>query len=618
MKRPGLTNMDFRINRRQTFLLIADAFLVAAALYLALLLRFDFQIPELYRTSFRELIYIIISVRLVCFYAFGLYRRIWQYASIEEMLAIVLAVTTGSVFIFLYTHIVQQTLPRSIYIISWFLNLAFIGGVRFSLRLRARNDACSPKEAVARVLIVGAGDSGTIVLSELQRHFSQQKKLPVGFIDDDPVKQRNAIHGVKVLGTRNNISQIVARHNIDEIIIAIPSAPTKEIKKLTLICSRLPVKVSILPGVQDILNGNVSISKIRPVQIEDLLGREEVKINLEEVAGYLKDETVLITGAGGSIGSELSRQVTTFSPNKILLLDHTENNVYDIEMELKKLCPSCTVVPIVADVRDKERIDQVFIAHKPTVIFHAAAHKHVPLMEVNREEAIHNNIFGTKNVAEAADRFKAKSFLLISTDKAVNPTSVMGATKRVAEMTVQILAKKSNTRYSAVRFGNVLGSRGSVIPLFKQQIEAGGPVTVTHPDMTRYFMTIPEAVQLVIQAGAMGQKGEIFVLDMGEPVNITDLARDLIRLSGLDLEKDISIVYSGIRPGEKLYEEVLTAEEGTKTTRHERIFVAPATEQSSASFAAELMCLKEILPIDLSGFSEVLPLLFPEFQASRL
>ncbi|MBT9168096.1 MAG: UDP-N-acetyl-alpha-D-glucosamine C6 dehydratase [Syntrophomonadaceae bacterium] len=608
--------MEFRINRRQVFLLITDAFLVAAALYLALLLRFDFQIPELFHTRFRELIYIIISISLACFYAFGLYRRIWQYASIGEMLAIVLAVTTGSVFIFLYTHIVQQTLPRSIYIISWVFNLAFIGGVRFFLRLRTRKYACSPKEAVARVLIVGAGDSGTIVLSELQRHFSQQKKLPVGFIDDDPAKQRNAIHGVKVLGTRDNILAIVAKHNIDEIIIAIPSAPAKEIKKLTRICSRLPVKVSILPCVQDILNGNVSISKLRPVQIEDLLGREEVKIDLEEVAGYLKDETVLITGAGGSIGSELSRQVTTFSPSKILLLDHTENNVYDIEMELQKLCPSCIIVPIVADVRDKERLDQVFIAHKPTVIFHAAAHKHVPLMEVNREEAIRNNIFGTKNVAEAADRYNAKSFLLISTDKAVNPSSVMGATKRVAEMTVQRLAKKSNTRYCAVRFGNVLGSRGSVIPLFRQQIEAGGPVTVTHPEMTRYFMTIPEAVQLVIQAGSMGQKGEIFVLDMGEPVNITELARDLIRLSGLEPEKDISIVYSGIRPGEKLYEEVLTAEEGTETTRHKRIFVAPATEQGSASFAAELMCLKAILPTDLSEFSDVLPLPFPQ-QASR-
>lgn len=596
--------MDFRINRRQVLLLVADAFLIAASLSLSLLLRFDFQIPELYYTRYWELLPVIVGIRILCFYCFGLYRRLWQYASVEELVAVVLAVTSGSILIFLFTHIIDQTLPRSTYIISWFLNLAFIGGIRFLLRLRTRVYSCRPKEAVARVLIIGAGDSGTIVLSELQRHFSQQKKLPVGFIDDDPAKQRNAIHGVKVLGARDRIPEVVKSHNIDEIIIAIPSAPTKEIKKLTRVCSQLPVKVSILPGVKDILNGNVSISKIRPVQIEDLLGREEVKINLEEVAGYLKGETVLITGAGGSIGSELSRQVTTFGPNKVILLDHTENNVYDIEMELQKLCPSCTIVPIVADVRDKESIDQVFLTHKPTVIFHAAAHKHVPLMEVNREEAIRNNIFGTKNVAEAADRYSAKSFLLISTDKAVNPTSVMGATKRVAEMTVQMLSKKSNTRYCAVRFGNVLGSRGSVIPLFRQQIEAGGPVTVTHPDMTRYFMTIPEAVQLVIQAGAMGQNGEIFVLDMGEPVNITDLARDLIRLSGLEPEKDISIIYSGIRPGEKLFEEVLTVEEGTKTTRHERIFVAPATEQDSASHAIELAFLKKILLIDPLNFNE--------------
>lgn len=607
--------MDFRINRRQVLLLIADAFLVAASLYLALLLRFDFKILEPYNNRYWELIYFVMFIRIACFYAFGLYRRIWQYASIEEMLAIVFAVTTGSVLIFVFTHYVQLTLPRSTYIISWFLNLAFVGGVRFLLRLRTRVYTCRPKDAVSRVLIVGAGDSGAIVLAELQRHYSVQKKLPVGFIDDDPAKQRNAIHGVKVLGTRTDIPDIVLKHNIDEIIIAIPSAPTKEIKKLTRICSQLPVKVSILPGVKDILNGDVSINKIRPVQIEDLLGREEIITNLDEVADYLKDETVLITGAGGSIGSELCRQVTSFNPRKILLLDHTENNVYDIEMELHKLCPSCSIIPIVADVRDMDRIDQIFAAHKPTVIFHAAAHKHVPLMEVNREEAIRNNILGTKNVAEAADRHNAKSFLLISTDKAVNPTSVMGATKRVAEVVIQVLAKKSKTRYCAVRFGNVLGSRGSVIPLFKQQIESGGPVTVTHPDMTRYFMTIPEAVQLVIQAGAMGQRGEIFVLDMGEPVKIQDLARDLIRLSGFQPDKDIQIAFTGIRPGEKLFEEVLTNEEGTKTTRHERIFIAPATDQNSASFAVELAHLKEVLLLDISIYGESLPLTVVENQA---
>lgn len=598
----GLIRMDFRINHRQVLLLIIDAFLVAAALYLALLLRFDFQIPELFQVRYWQLIYFIIAICLTCFYAFGLYQRIWQYASIEELLAIVLAVTAGSLFIFLFTHIVEQTLPRSTYIISWFLNLAFIGGVRFLLRLRARAYTCRPKEAVARVLIVGAGDSGTIVLSELQRHFSQQKKLPVGFIDDDPAKQRNTLHGIKVLGTREQIPAIATKHNVNEIIIAIPSAPAKEVKKITRICSQLPVKVSILPGVHEVLNGHVSISKIRPVQIEDLLGREEVKINLEEIAAYLKDEVVLITGAGGSIGSELCRQVTSFRPSKILLLDHTENNVYDIEMELMKLCPSCTIIPIVADVRDIGRIDSIFSSHKPTVVFHAAAHKHVPLMESNREEAINNNILGTKNVAEAADRHYAKSFLLISTDKAVVPTSVMGATKRVAEMVIQSLAKKSQTRYCAVRFGNVLNSRGSVIPLFKKQIEEGGPVTITHPDMTRYFMTISEAVQLVIQAGAIGKKGEILVLDMGEPVKITDLARDLIRLSGLKPDNDIAITYTGVRPGEKLFEEVLNAEEGTSTTKHERIFIAAATAQSSASFITELAHLKEILLTDLFGY----------------
>ncbi|MBS4030274.1 MAG: polysaccharide biosynthesis protein [Clostridiales bacterium] len=608
--------MELKINRRQIFLIFIDAFLVTVSLYLALLLRFDFNIQEPYFQRYQDLVFTVVMIRLAIFYAFGLYRRLWQYASIEELNAVVLAVTFSSAFIYGYTHIIQTTLPRSTYIISWILNIGLIGGVRFALRLLKRSHQCRAKDAVSRVLIVGAGSSGAIVVQELQRHFSVKKKLPVGFIDDDPAKQRCAIHGIKVLGTRDDIPQIVEKYEVDEIIISIPTASGDTIKKLTRICSQLPVKVNILPGVYELLNGDVSISKIRPVQIEDLLGREEVIINLDEVAGYLSGETVLVTGAGGSIGSELCRQVAKFKPAKILLLDHTENNVYDIEMEMLKLCPNCELVPIVADVRDPDRINSVFSTYSPTVIFHAAAHKHVPLMECNREEAIYNNVFGTKNVAEAADRFHAKSFLLISTDKAVNPTSVMGATKRVAEMVIQSLAKKSKTRYCAVRFGNVLGSRGSVIPLFKKQIEEGGPVTITDPKMTRYFMTIPEAVQLVIQAGAMGEKGEIFVLDMGEPVKIMDLARDLIRLSGFEPEKDINISVTGIRPGEKLFEEVLTDEEGTKATKHERIFIAKATEQNGTVFCQELSRLSEILFLDLNSYSDEFMVSFLECQVS--
>jgi FlaA1/EpsC-like NDP-sugar epimerase len=604
--------MELRINRRQIFLIFIDAFLVAASLYMSLLLRFDFSLPELYLQRYQDLLFAVVIIRLATFYAFGLYRRLWQFASIEELNAVILAVTTSSFLIYGYTILINQSLPRSSYIISWILNIALIGGVRFYLRLIKRAHTCRAKDAVSRVLIVGAGSSGAIVLNELQRHFTTSRRMALGFIDDDPAKQRCAIHGVKVLGTREEIPSVVAHHEIDEIIIAMPSAPPSQVRKITRICSQLPVKVSILPGVYEILNGDVSISKIRPVQIEDLLGREEVKINLQEVAGYLMNETVLVTGAGGSIGSELCRQVAKYGPERILLLDHTENNVYHIEMEMKIICSDCDLVPIVADVRDTNRIEWVFNTYKPTVIFHAAAHKHVPLMEVNREEAIKNNVFGTKNVAEASDRHKAKSFLLISTDKAVNPTSVMGATKRVAEMVIQSLAKKSKTRFCAVRFGNVLGSRGSVIPLFTKQIEEGGPVTVTDPEMTRYFMTIPEAVQLVIQAGAMGEKGEIFVLDMGEPVKIINLAQDLIRLSGFEPDKDIKIEFTGIRPGEKLFEEVLTAEEGTKATKHERIFIAKATDIDSKSFCKELDHLNSLLLTRFNGLDNQFSVTFQE------
>lgn len=609
--------MDLRINYKQAFLIIIDTFSLAAAYYLALLLRFDSQIPIHFQRLYWESLIYLISLSILIFYVLGLYARVWKYAGTEEVLAVVYAVTAANTMAYLFTSLWQPTLPRSVYLISWFLNVAFIGGVRFLLRLR-RQISFRSKEAAARVLIYGAGDAGMIVLEEFKRQYSEQKKLPVGFIDDSPAKLHGVVRGLKVMGARERIPELVSKHNIDEIIIAIRSLSAKEVRQIAFLCKQFPVKLQIFSGVENISNGAPYKSKIRPIELEDLLCRDEVKINLGEILGYIKGETVLVTGAGGSIGSELCRQVVALGPSKILLLDHAENSIYDIEMELCKLSTACTVVPIVADVREKKRIDQVFASHKPSVIFHAAAHKHVPLMEVNREEAIRNNIFGTKNVAEAADRYNAKSFLLVSTDKAVNPTSVMGATKRVAEMAIQILAKKSKTRYCAVRFGNVLGSRGSVIPLFRQQIEAGGPVTVTHPDMTRYFMTIPEAVQLVIQAGAMGQKGEIFVLNMGEPVKIIDLAHDLIRLSGLEPDKDICITYSGIRPGEKIFEEVLTVEECSKKTTHQRIFIASATEQGSASFVAELAHIKKILLTDFAGFGDVLPFPFNEHQASRL
>jgi FlaA1/EpsC-like NDP-sugar epimerase len=594
--------MTFKINRRQIFLVVFDAVLIILSAYLALLLRFDYRVPSEY-LNLQSFHFATLALRLTTYYAFGLYGRIWRHASISELITVIFAVTVSSLLVYAYTFQTQPLMPpSSTYIIAWFLNVGAAGGIRFLLRIFPRR-SLNANEATSRVLIVGAGAAGTIIAKELRKQFSSYKKLPVGFIDDDPGKRHCSVIGLKVLGTREQMPALIHDHRITEIIIAIPTAAREEVKAITRIASHLPVKVNIIPGVHEFINGDISISKIRPVEIEDLLGRPEVKLDLTEIAQYIESETILITGAGGSIGSELCRQVTRFHPKKLLVLDHTENNVYDIEMELINNNLQCDIIPIVADVRDPARIDQIFKTYKPTVIFHAAAHKHVPLMEANREEAIKNNIVGTKNVADAADRHQAKSFLLISTDKAVNPTSVMGATKRVAEMTIQILAKKSKTRLCAVRFGNVLGSRGSVIPLFKKQIEEGGPVTVTHPDMTRYFMTIPEAVQLVIQAGAMGQKGELFVLDMGDPVKITDLAHDIIRLSGFEPDKDIQIKFTGIRPGEKLFEEVLTSEEGTKTTKHERIFIAKATDQDSSMFARELKHLGQVLKVDLRGYN---------------
>ena len=607
--------MDFRINRRQFLLVLIDFLLVALAFYIALLLRFDFQIQEPFLARYLQLLFPISLLAIITFYMLGLYRRLWQYASVNELAFIVFTVTTSFVIIFSYTQLITQPFPRSVYIIAWILTVSLIGGVRFAIRLRRVRNKTAQSTSENRILIIGAGCSGTIVLDELLAH--AQKQTPIGFIDDDLSKQYSTIHGQKVLGTRKDIPEIVAKHKVDEIIIAMPSAPQDDIQDITRICSKLQVKVSILPGVYEILNGDVSINKIRPVDIEDLLGRQEVKINLTEIASYLKNETILVTGAGGSIGSELCRQITRFQPKQIIILDHTENSVYDIQMELENNNLSFEIVSVVADIRDRKRIDTIFTTHKPTVIFHAAAHKHVPLMECNRPEAIKNNVFGTKNIAEAAHNHNAKSFLLISTDKAVNPTSVMGSTKRVAEMVVQMISKRSKTRFCAVRFGNVLGSRGSVIPLFKKQIEAGGPVTVTHPDMTRFFMTIPEAVQLVIQAGAMGKKGEIFVLDMGEPVKITDLARDLIRLSGFEPEVDIPIAVTGIRPGEKLYEEVLTAEEGTKTTKHKRIFVAKATDMTTHSFHQEVVHLSKILQADLMSKDNYFVEVFPDQDWGR-
>ncbi|WP_031514144.1 nucleoside-diphosphate sugar epimerase/dehydratase [Desulfofalx alkaliphila] len=555
-----------------------DVILINIAIYGALLIRFDGAIPGQYIDAYINLAPFFTLIVIAVFYLAGLYNRLWQYASIGELVTVITAVTVGMAINVTVAYFLMDSgshlLPRSVFIISWVLNIVIIGGSRLGWRVvRDYGLKIYQPTGGKPVLIVGAGDAGVLVAKELKSHYNGKINI-VGFVDDDIDKQKLKILSLPVLGDRNDIPKLVSQFAIQEIIIAMPSAKRKVIREIVTVCQDTEAMVKILPGMFELIDGDVSVNKIREVQVEDLLGRDPVKLDLESITQYLHGQVVLVTGAGGSIGSELCRQIINYSPRKLLLLDNCENNVYDIEMELKNTNPHVKQIPLVKDVQDKKAIEEIFKVYKPQVVFHAAAHKHVPLMEANPEEAIKNNVMGTYNVARLADLYASKKFVLISTDKAVNPTSVMGATKRVAEMFIQHLDKTSNTNFVAVRFGNVLGSRGSVVPLFKKQIAEGGPLTVTHPDMIRYFMTIPEAVQLVIQAGAMAKGGEIFVLDMGDPVKIMDLAKSIIKLSGFEPGKDIDIVITGMRPGEKLYEELLTAEEGVNATTHKRIYVA--------------------------------------------
>ncbi len=609
----------------RTFVLIViDIILVNAALFLAMIIRFEgiSNIPSQYMASFLSLAPIFTLIRIICFFLFGLYNRVWKYASIGELVSISYAVTAGTILNISLAYFVIEggslPLPRSVFILSWMLNIFLIGGSRLAWRLFRDDNLYNVfKNGGKHILIVGAGDSGVIITKELKRHYKNTIKI-VGFIDDDKDKQNLRVLGFPVLGDRFKIPEVVQKFEVKEIILAIPTAEGREIREIVDICHTTDAEVKTLPGVLDLVEGNITVNHIREVQVEDLLGRDPVKVDLEEICQYLKNQVVLVTGAGGSIGSELCRQVISFEPTKVLLLDNCENNMYDIEMELRKTNPHIEIIPLVKDVREKHTVEEIFKIHKPHVVFHAAAHKHVPLMEANPEEAIKNNVLGTYNTAYASDLYGVKRFVLISTDKAVNPTSVMGASKKVAEMFIQHMDKTSRTNYVAVRFGNVLGSRGSVVPLFKKQIAEGGPITVTHEDMIRYFMTIPEAVQLVIQAGAMAKGGEIFVLDMGEPVRIMDLATSLIKLSGLETGKDIDIVVTGIRPGEKLYEELLTAEEGVNSTTHKRIFVAKPNlldESLIEKTMADLHAGK--YPYDKNRTMEFLKAFLPDFRSEK-
>ncbi|MEZ7172914.1 polysaccharide biosynthesis protein [Sporosarcina sp. OR05] len=564
------------VKKRLTMLVFVDSFIVLFSIYVG----YFMLSPTPTLIYSKMLLVSAVTIQLAHhFFAwrYGLYRKAWTYASIGELKSIFKAVSFTIVIVALVQLVIKQDIYVRALAITWMLHILLIGGSRLSWRLF--RDTFMQNETTSgakRTMIVGAGQAGSVIVRQISQN-PDCGMNPILFVDDDARKHGLELFGVKIAGGTKYIREFVQDNAIEKIIIAIPSMGKQEMADLVKVCVGTGVRTQTIPKIEDLMTGKVSVSDIQDVKIEDLLGREEVKLDMEAIASKLTDKTILITGAGGSIGSEICRQVNRFTPKKIILLGHGENSIYLIERELREKVSSTTeLVPIIADVQDRQRIFDIVSEHGPDVIYHAAAHKHVPLMEANPMEAVKNNIFGTKNVAEAAHMFGVPYFVLVSTDKAVNPPNVMGATKRFAEMIVQNLAKKSETKFAAVRFGNVLGSRGSVVPLFKKQIAVGGPVTVTDPEMTRYFMTIPEASRLVIQAGTLANGGEVFVLDMGEPVKIVDLAKNLIRLSGYS-ENDIKIEYSGIRPGEKLFEELLNESERQSEYVFPKIYVGKAT-----------------------------------------
>lgn len=594
---------------RIAILLLMDILITNISYIAAFLLRFDFDVNstifEAWFGVYANNLFAITFACLAVFAAMGLYTSMWRYAGTEELAKIVIASGVAQMAVMFVMTFSVQSMPRSIYIVSFLFMVFLLGISRFSYRyvrnlktpgsfnsfvLRiGRKDIIGGN--VTKVMVVGAGEAGASMINEIKNHHEYGKKVVVA-IDDDVTKQKHRICGVKIYGGRQEIRHAARRYGVDEIIIAIPSANKKAIQAIVDECKRTRCKIKILPSLIELINGKVSVSKLRDVDIEDFLGRDPVHVNLREISSYIEGKIVMVTGGGGSIGSELCRQIARFRPRRLVAVDIYENSVFELANELKETYKTLEFEVVIASVRDKKRMREVFMKYKPHVIFHAAAHKHVPLMEKNPKEAVVNNIIGTKNMIDLADEFVAERFVMISTDKAVNPTNVMGATKRVGEMILQDKSKNSQTTFAAVRFGNVLGSNGSVIPIFRKQIEKGGPVTVTHKDITRYFMTIPEAVELVIQTGAMAEGGEIFILDMGEPVKILELAENVIRLSGYVPYVDIDIQITGLRPGEKLYEELLLNEEGIEKTGHDKIYVGhplPANPTLKAMLDAEDM-----------------------------
>ncbi len=574
----------------------AYCILIALSYYLSFLLRFNFSISA-YSGFILKTVFILVFIKIIVFYYFGLFHSSFRYASVFDLWQIIKADTIASAGSFLAVVFIYRTAsyPRSVFILDWMICLLLVGGFKISVRLLVERRGFPSRPRKKKAIIVGAGEAGALVLKECRRNFGTNLDV-TGFIDDSPAKRGMQIQGVRVLGGRRKIPDVVNKYQINEIIIAIPSADGRAIRGILGYCQIKGVKIKILPGIYKILSGDLEV-KLRDVQPDDLLGREIVNINEDEIKRYIEGKVVLVTGAGGSIGSELSKQIAGFFPKKLILWDHNENDTYFLERELRDNYPNLSLKVIIGDIKDISLLKYTFSNLRPQMVFHAAAFKHVPLMEENVSAAFRNNVIGSRSLIYASEHYNVERFILISTDKAVNPTSIMGATKRIAEMILQAKAKNSRTKFMAVRFGNVLGSNGSVIPFFKKQIEKGGPVTVTHPDAMRYFMSVYEAVRLVLQAGVIGKGGEIFILDMGEQIKIVDLARNLITLSGLKPDKDIAIKFIGLRPGEKLREETLHNSEKDKVTKHNKIYITQPNNFDSRKLRVQIRELEKLAKV---------------------
>ena len=577
------------------FIMIAvDAFVVNLAGFAALFTRFEFEyfvlVASGFLDNFKSLMLISTAATILIFALFRLYSTVWAYAGVGELLRIITACILSVSAEMIYAFIFHIRMPRSYMLMKLLFFITAVCVIRFANRITRMLTSTTLKKQ-KRTMLIGAGRSGDVVVRELKNSVYSENKI-VCIIDDDKMKQGRFLNGVKVVGGREKIVESCEKYNVEEIIVAMPTATALQKREIVNICQKTNCQIMTLPGIYQLANGEVDIQKIRKVDVEDLLGRDSIRINLDEISGYIKNKTVLVTGGGGSIGSELCRQISKYEPKELIIFDIYENNAYQIQQELRRSYPDLNLTVLIGSVRDRERVNDLFAKYRPNLVFHAAAHKHVPLMEDSPAEAIKNNVFGTFNVATAASEYGAEKMVLISTDKAVNPTNIMGASKRMCELIIEMMNDNSDTEFVAVRFGNVLGSNGSVIPLFKKQIEHGGPVTVTHKDIIRYFMTIPEAVSLVLQAGSYAKGGEIFVLDMGDPVRIDDLARNMIKLSGFEPDVDIKVEYTGLRPGEKLFEELLLNTEGIEKTPNDLIFIGHPSKVSKEELLSHLDVLK--------------------------